>query len=165
MGEDKPRECEDGSNTEEGAGREGNGGKSGNSGGEGSKVGNGGVENGVGEGRGGRGPCEEGDEEGEEEWEGIAEEGRGSEAHEKPGSEGKPGGVPVVGPGKEAGSAGGDGEQRGEVDEGVCEDEGDHEEEREKERKFIFLHAARLHRPPSLHGARGRRQRRAAETV
>ena len=115
MGEDKPGKSEDGSSTEQSAGRKVHGGERGESGGDGGEVGNGGLENGVGDERGGRGAgiIEEEYEEGEEERDGIAEEGGCGEAQETPAGENKPRGVPVVGPSEEASSTGGDGEQHG----------------------------------------------------
>ena len=126
MGEDKPGKSEDGSSTEQSAGRKVHGGERGESGGDGGEVGNGGLENGVGDERGGRGAgiIEEEYEEGEEERDGIAEESGCGEAQETPAGENKPRGVPVVGPSEEAGSTGGDGEQRCEADEGVDDDDG-----------------------------------------
>jgi len=53
----------------------------------------------------------------------VEESGCG-EAQKRPGGEDEPGGVPVVGPGEEAGSTGGDGEERCEADEGVDDDDG-----------------------------------------
>lgn len=126
MGEDQPGKSEDGGSTEQSAGRKGYGGARGESGSDGGEIGHEGLEDGVGEERWGRGtrPVEEEDNEGEEERDGIAEERGCGEAEERPGGEDEPGGVPVVGPGEDAGGAGGDGEQRFEADEGVDEDDG-----------------------------------------
>ena len=130
MGEDKPGKSEDGSSTEQSAGSKVHGGERGESGGDGGEVGDGGLENGVGDERGGRGAgiIDEEYEEGEEERDGIAEESGCDEAQETPAGENEPRGVPVVGPGEEAGSTGGNGEQRCEPDEGVDDDEGNVED-------------------------------------